>query len=307
MKKALQLMKKLRTQAEEASAALPDLMFRSRQIAESILHGEHARRKPGSGNDFWQFREYMQTDRPEDIDWRQSAKGDKVFIRQKEWMVTRKSFFWCGGGKSMNFNSFAQKSVYTKGQSAQIISLALALIMRRSYEQIGAYGQMSGGRGERSVERLGQYLLDRADASGENANLPDISSGLLTKNAIFIGVGDFLCPIEDIKQRFEALGRQSEKGLIVQVLDPAELELDFSGRVKFKGVSSKEVNIIDNVANIRQSYKRRIYEHIKQVKQACAVNGWHYYLHRTDENITRALIKIRISLEKERTNERAIL
>ncbi len=298
MKMTISALEQLRTQAEDSSVSLPTLMLKSQKIAESALHGEHARRKPGTGQNFWQFREYLPTDRPEDIDWRQSAKGDDIYIKQKEWLVTRKIFFWCAGGKSMNFGSNPEGKVFTKEENAQIICLALALLLQRSYEQIGVYGQMSTGRSELAIERLGQYLLERGHAQPEDATLPDIHSSALPRHAIFIGVGDFLSPIEEIEASFELLGKQSKNGLIIQVLDPAEIDLGFSGRVRFRGMTPKDEEIINNVSNIRESYQKRVIDHIKKVKALCLRHNWNYQLHRTDNDIADTLKAIWESVER---------
>lgn len=297
MKPVLSAIEKLRSQAEEASASLPTLMLKSHKIAESVLHGEHARRKPGTGENFWQFREYVPTDRPQDIDWRQSAKGDNVYIKQKEWLVTRKILFWCAGGKTMNFGSNPDRAVYTKEENAQIICLALALLLQRSYEQIGTYGGGLTGRSELTMEKLGQYLLERGHAKPEDASLPDTKSIVLPRHAIFIGVGDFLSPIKEIEARFDVLGQQTKNALIIQTLDPAEIDLGFSGRVRFKGLANEE-EIVNNVANIRKDYKQRITDHIKQVEALCVRYNWHYQLHRTDKDVGDTLKAIWESIER---------
>jgi uncharacterized protein (DUF58 family) len=272
-------------------------MLKSQKIAESVLHGEHARRKPGTGENFWQFREYIPTDRPQDIDWRQSAKGDNIYIKQKEWLVTRKVLFWCAGGKSMNFGSNPENPFYTKQENAQIMCLALALLLQRSYEQIGIYGGGRAGRSELAMERLGQYLLDRSHAKPEDGSLPDTTSSTLPRHAIFIGVGDFLSPIEEIEARFDILGQQTKNALIIQTLDPAEIYLGFSGRVRFKGIAAEE-EIINNVSNIRENYKQRITNHIKQIEALCVRYNWNYQLHCTDKDIGYTLKAIWESIER---------
>ena len=128
--------------------------------------------------------------------------------------------------------------------------------------------------------------------------LPDIDTYTLSRHGVFIGVSDFLLPIEDIESRFETLAQQTKNALIVQVLDPAEIELGFSGRVHFTGIDTEDEEIINNVANIRESYAQRIAEHIKAMESLCLRYGWHYQLHRTDYDITDTLRTIWESVEK---------
>lgn len=269
--KALSAIAKLRQKAEDDSASLPALLLRAQEIADNVLHGEHARRKPGSGENFWQFREYMSHDSLGDIDWRKSAKSDDVFIRQKEWQVTRKTYLWCAGGKSMSFGE--------KLKESQNLSLALCLLLQRCYEQIGRYGETYTGRGECAIERLGHYVLERKRVRKADAALPDVKGFALPRHCVFIGVGDFLSPLNDIEKCFDALSEQTQNVVIIQVLASEELNLHFSGRVHFEGLGKDDEQIIDNVAPIREHYEARIKAHIKGVQDLCLRYGWHYQLH----------------------------
>lgn len=283
---AIHYIEKLRGRAEDAIMSLPALMLKSEKIADNILHGEHGKRKSGTGDEFWQFREYHNTDRPEDIDWRQSAKGDQVFTKQTEWHVTRKIFFWCAGGETMNFSS--DKTILKKQESAQILCLSLALLLRKNHEQIGIYGQRRTGRSEKAVENIAQHLFAR---NTTNEVLPETTALTHPQHAIFIGVGDFLSPIEDIERHFAELSKQTQNALIIQTIDPAELELSYTGRVRFNEANTYAANseVINNVKSIREAYKQRISAHIASVKSLCAENNWHYVFHRTNEDITDTL------------------
>lgn len=269
--------------------SLPALMLKSERIANNILHGEHGKRRAGAGDEFWQFREYHQSDRPSDIDWRQSAKGDHVYTKQKEWHVTRKIFFWCAGGETMNFSS--DKAILKKQESAQILCLSLALLFHKSHEQIGIYGQTRTGRSEKALESIAQHLFTR---NSTNEELPKTHSLTHPQHAIFIGVGDFLSPIEDIERHFAELGKQTQNALIIQTIDLAELELSYTGRVRFNKTNIDATNsaVINNVKSVREAYKQRINAHIASVKSLCAENNWHYVLHRTDQDITDTLKSI---------------
>ena len=48
----------------------------------------------GMGENFWQFRPYQTGDTVEGIDWRQSAKGDRLYIRETEWSAAQTVWLW---------------------------------------------------------------------------------------------------------------------------------------------------------------------------------------------------------------------
>lgn len=274
---------KLRERAEHSVSSLPALIVKSETLADNIIHGEHARRKSGSGEKFWQFREYDTSDRPQDIDWRQSAKGDQVFIKQKEWQITRKIFLWCAGGKSMAFSSAAP--MQTKQENAQTIALSLALLLRKAKEQIGILGETRTGRSEETIEKIARFLLKQAD---KDDVLPDMHALNLPRHAFFMGVGDFLSPIEEIEECFKSLSAQTQSALIIQTLDPAEIDLAYTGRIRFQGTDNDQ-EIINHVSSVRLNYHTRINAHIEAVKDLCHSYNWHYILHRSDHDIEDTL------------------
>ncbi len=275
----------LRHKAEQSVATLPALMMQVEKVSASIIHGGHGIRKSGAGEQFWQFRDYHDKDHPQNIDWRQSAKGDTVFIKQKELQTTQRTYIWRASGKSMDYKS--NPALYTKNECANVIALALTLILRRSEEQIGIFGDIKTGRSERNLQKIAQILLD---TSGLEESLPNSLDFTIPNQASFIGISDFLLPIEDIKHCFSNIN--TKNALIIQTLDPAEIELSYSGRTKFYGVDSNNQELINNVASVRSDYKNRITAHINDLKSLCHTKGWNHVLYITDTNITATLQNI---------------
>lgn len=274
---------KLRQKAEESSASLPALMVRAENIADNIMHGEHAQKKAGAGEKFWQFREYHTSDRPQDIDWRQSAKTDHVFIKQREWQTTQRTYLWCAGGKTMDYPS--DKNTISKQDCAQLMCLSLALLLRKAEEQIGVFGDLKTGRSAQTMQKIGQHLIDLPK---HGQALPDTAHFDLPRHASFIGAGDFLSPLEDIETRFNHIAAYAQNALIIHILDPTELTLALSGRLRFQGPDDSE-HLINHVPSIREEYQNRITEHVNAVQSLCEERGWFYIRHTTDLDISATL------------------
>lgn len=290
--KVLSSLKALRQSAETHSALLPPLMVKAEKAAASVLSGDHTQRKSGMGEKFWQFREYDPTDRPQDIDWRQSAKGDRVFVRQKEWQTTQTSFFWRSGGPGMAYRSDA--ALPTKAEAASVISLALGILMTRAGEQVCAFsGKNRPGRTERALENLGRDLLE--DSLPLNA-LGDIK---LPRNSNIVLISDFLEPIEDIEEIFKRLAATAGSALVIQTLDPAEITLPFSGRAFFEHTGHDERHLIANVDAIRARYQERIKAHQESLRSLCRRLQWHWLEHRTDASVSDTLLKSWLALSPE--------
>ena len=58
----------LEGRAEVAAAGLPPLLVRADRVAHTVAQGVHGRRRVGTGETFWQFRQYQPGDTPASID-----------------------------------------------------------------------------------------------------------------------------------------------------------------------------------------------------------------------------------------------
>jgi uncharacterized protein (DUF58 family) len=273
----------LHHKAEEATAGLAGLLLDAEKAATSILSGDHAQHKSGMGEKFWQFREYDPSDRPQDIDWRQSAKGDRVYVRQKEWQTTQTALFWCQNDESMAYHS--SKKLPAKQQVAMTLSLALAILLTRAGEQIGFLdGSMQPGRSQLAHERLGIHLFETT-----TEGLPDQGIVKLPANSSLILIGDFLSPLEDIEQTVKSLGGLTDNAMIIQTLDPAELSFPFDGRYIFEETANGNRHPVEHAASVREAYIARMGHHLDEIKETCRRNAWHWLLHSTDEDIRKTL------------------
>ncbi len=272
----------LRQRSQDAIRDLPALKNAAQQVAAHIIHGAHGQKKSGGYEKFWQFREYSPTDRPQDIDWRQSAKTDHVFVREKELQTPQSVYFWVNTSQSMRFQS--KEALYSKLEAAQILCFALALLFARSDERVGIFGQNQVGVSEHALDRIGRVLLENHEDSLPHGHAPSKSTLIL--------MGDFLSPIEEIETAFSAIAGRNAQGIIVQILDPAERDLPYNGHVVFDDHASGR-HTIDNISSIRDAYQDNIQTHLSEVKELCESFGWSYYTHVTDQSLNTPLHNIR--------------
>ena len=147
----------LRSKAEETAADIPDIRRIATETAFHVLHGANPRKRAGAGETFWQFREYQPGDMPRDIDWRQSAKTDRVYIRQKEHHTAQSCLFWLKRNADMGFRS--DKALHSKGEAGAVIALCLALLHSRGGEMIGFAGHGRAGHSEKTLREFEQAIV----------------------------------------------------------------------------------------------------------------------------------------------------
>lgn len=287
----------LRVAAEKQAGKFPDLLIAAEKAAAAIKMGDHAQRRAGSGEKFWQFREYATGDRPQDIDWKQSGRGDKIHVRQKEWQTTQTALLWCQRDQNM---AYASRTILpTKHEAAATLLLSLGILMQQAGELVGMLdGSVVAGRGEHVLQHLAEKM-----AEDGSAPLPHHLIREPAHHATLILAGDFLCPLSDIEHSVHALASRTVNILLLQVLDPAEINLPFRGRVIFESPQNGEKHHIINVETIRDDYARKMTEHNENLKSLCKHQGWHLAQHITDQDMSTTLMPLWQLLGDARTRK----
>ncbi|MFP4271250.1 MAG: DUF58 domain-containing protein, partial [Alphaproteobacteria bacterium] len=124
-----------RHEAERVGDGLPPVLVAADRVDATVAQGVHGRRRVGVGESFWQFRPYQPGDATAAIDWRQSAKGDRVVLREQEWEAAQSVWLWVDRSASMGFRS---RHGPTKYERAQVLALALASLLLRAGERVAA-------------------------------------------------------------------------------------------------------------------------------------------------------------------------
>jgi uncharacterized protein (DUF58 family) len=273
----------LQHRAEQVAAGLPPLLVAAERVAATVAQGVHGRRRVGQGETFWQFRQYQPGDPVPRIDWRESAKSQRVYIRETEWEAAQSVWLWRDGSASMDYASSA--AVPTKRSRADLIVLALAALLIRGGERTALLGSGLPPAGGRAVlNRLALTLERRAP----EASLPVFES--LPRYAQLVLVGDFLAPLEEIHALVGRFAANGLRGHLLQVLDPAEETLPFIGRVRFEGYEQEESLLLSRVETVREEYTHRLARHRAGLGAIARATGWSFGMHRTDRPPHTALL-----------------
>src|SRR5919202_2331648 len=129
--------------AEQLAARLPPLLVAAERVAATVAQGVHGRRRVGQGDSFWQFRQYQPGDAPQRIDWRESAKSQRVYIRETEWEAAQSVWLWRDSSPSMDYSSAAYITGAdwpTKRDRAELLLVALASLLLRGGERLTLLG-----------------------------------------------------------------------------------------------------------------------------------------------------------------------
>ena len=268
-----------RQKAEQLASTLPPLLVAAERVASTVSQGVHGRRRVGSGETFWQFRQYQPGDPGNRIDWRQSAKSQRVFIRETEWEAAQSVWLWRDSSGSMSYRS--SENLPTKQDRANLLLLATASLLVRGGEYVARLGQdRIPFTGRLALTRLSEPMFSTEPDAFATAGMPRRVP--LPRHARVVLIGDFLAPLEDIDRVVRSYGADAIEGHMVQVLDPAEQQFPFAGRTEFHGYENEPRMVLDRVQNVRTAYLERLAAHQAGLADIAGASGWTFTSHGTD-------------------------
>jgi uncharacterized protein (DUF58 family) len=274
--------------AEELAAALPPLLVAAERVASTVAQGVHGRRRVGQGESFWQFRQYEPGDAAQRIDWRESGKSQRLYVRETEWEAAQSVWLWRDASPSMDWSS--SSALPTKQARADLLLLALAALLIRGGERASLLG--SGAppmSGRVALNRIAAFI-GRPAGSEVAASLPTFEA--LPRHAQLVLIGDFRSPLEDSQKAVAHFAAAGLRGHLLQVLDPAEETLPFDGRVRFEGLEDNDEILISRVETIREEYAGRVAAHREGLAAIVRPVGWSFATHRTDRPPPTALLAL---------------
>ena len=289
--------------AEQLASRFPALLVAADRVATTVAQGVHGRRRVGQGESFWQFRRYEPGDQTTMIDWRQSAKSRHVFVRENEWEAAQSVWLWRDISPSMDYSSSRQ--LESKRNRADLLLLALAALLMRGGERfalLGAGGAPATGRA--AFNRLTASVLDDLVLT-EDPTRPDTREDSLPpadplpRYGHVVLIGDFLVPLPEVQAVVMALAGRGVRGMMMQVLDPAEENLPFRGRVRFSGFEGENDTLMSRVEAIRQGYHTRLADHWAGLETIAKQVGWGFTVHATDKSPESALLMLYTALAPE--------
>jgi uncharacterized protein (DUF58 family) len=284
---------RLEGEAHALADRLPELVLEALRVANTVAHGIHGRRRAGTGETFWQFRQFQASDPGTIIDWRRSASSDTLYVREREWEASHTFWLWPDISPSMNFRSHL--SSITKRDRALVRMLASAEMLVRAGERIALIGLTAPMASRKAASRIAETLaVHQSDAALQSSLPPPARLSRFSSALLF---GDFLDPPETIAQRLNEMGEAGVSGHLVQILDPAEETLAYQGRMEFRSPEGDERWIADRVETLRPQYQAKLAAHRAAIEEVTRRIGWSFLVHHTDRPAAEPLLTLIMRLQ----------
>ena len=283
----------LRKRAEDLAAPLPELLADAEHLAQAVLLGAHGRRRSGMGDEFWQYRPAAPGDAARMIDWRRSAKSDAHFVREKEWQAAQSVLIWVDDAQSMDFSS--DKNRVTKADRARLLAMAISVLLIRGGERVALAALGTPPRSSQlQLLRIAQHFTD--DRVTDDYGAPVIRIMPPHSRALF--VSDFMGDIGKVEAQMTRAADRGVKGVLYQILDPAEEAFPYDGRTIFESMGGTLRHETLKAGELRDRYLNRLAERKARLADLARATDWQYACHHTGDSAQSALLWLYGALER---------
>ena len=280
----------LTREAARLADVLPHLVVEAKNVAAQLQLGIHGRRRPGPGEEFWEFRPFVAGESTSRIDWRRSARDDRLYVREREWESASVHWLWFDFSPSMLYAS--RLAERPKRDRAVLIGLALADLIVHAGERVGLPGETAPIASRNIIMRLAEAMARRKSGpeTGMDAALP--SSLPVRRQDHLVLIGDFIMPTAEFAEKLARIAHRGVRGTVVLVRDPAEEEFPFSGELEFEGMEQAETWRVGDAQEIAAAYRARISAINEELRRIALRHGFAFVKHVTHRPAAETLLTL---------------
>ncbi len=274
---------------------IKNLTMRAKSIVEGFANGLHRSPVHGFSVEFSEYRPYVLGDDPRGIDWKLLARSDRYYVKQYEDETNRRCYIAVDQSQSMDYGSVG----YTKAQYAQTIAATFAYYLTLQRDAVGV---MTCGTASADFlpprhrpGHLQQLMrLLSLESRGTQSKLGESLSqlaGLSRRRGLVVLISDLLTDPESLAQPLGYLRGRGHEVLVIRVLDPSEITLDFKQSTMLVDAESGREMYIDPEA-ARREYQSRFRAHEAQMIDICHRRSARLVTITTDEPPESALLEL---------------
>lgn len=278
----------------ELLARVGSLELLARAVVEGFMSGLHRSPFTGFSTEFTEYRQYNQGDDLRYLDWRLLGRTDRYFIKKYRADTNTQCHLLVDTSASMDY---ASSGSVTKLNYAQFLAASLAYLLNRQQDSVGlvAFDQKVHthvpARNRTGHMRTIFGHLSLLKAGGETklaASLHQLAE-ILTRRGIVVVISDFYDEPERLQEAFQHLRFKGHDLVAFHVLDPNELEFNFSDPVLMleDAETQEQMPVLPDV--VMNGYRERMQRHVDEMRRCASANNVDYEMLTTKQPLDFAL------------------
>jgi uncharacterized protein (DUF58 family) len=243
-------------------ARLGTMELKARTIVEGFLSGLHRSPFKGFSVEFAEYRQYLPGDDLSTLDWKVYARSDRHYVKKFEEETNLECHLLLDVSASMAYRGGAPT---TKLEYGSVLAASLAYLMNRQRDATGliAFDQRIVTRlpararpGHLHAILLTLERLTPGTRSDVSRPLHQLAEALV-KRSLVVLISDLLDDPDAVVRGLKHLRFRGTDVIVLQLLDPHELQFPFQGAARFTDVESAD-EITADPLRIRDQYLRAL-------------------------------------------------
>ncbi len=275
-------------------AKLAGLQLRARHIVEGFVAGLHRSPFRGFSIEFAEHREYAPGDDLRHVDWKVYGRTDKHYLKQYEDETNLLCHLVVDTSESMQYKG--PDSPLSKLEYAQCLAAALAWLVLHQQDAVGLatfdseIRQLIRPSSQASHLKQIVKALDSVQAERKTATGPIFHelAARLSRRGVVIILSDLFDNVQSMLAGLKHFRYRRHDVVVLQVLDPAELDFPFRRPTLFHGLEEMP-QVTADPRSLRAAYLEEFGRFLQQVRQGCRANYLDYQEMRTDSPLDAAL------------------
>lgn len=274
----------------KALAKIDSLELLARTVVEGFINGLHRSPNLGASMDFAEHRAYMPGDDLRRIDWRLFGRSDRYFVKEFEADTNTNLLLLLDTSASMGFGSGA----ISKLQYAKYLASCLGYFSSRQRDRVGlvTFANAIVDYVPPAAKHLPIVLqtIARATPAGQgnlDAPLRQIAEHARRRQIVVI-ISDLYDEPEQVVRAVARLRNRGNDLIVLQVLDPAELDLPFDDAANFEDMETGEaIPVVPSL--LREQYRMLMHDHTATLARLMREERIDYALFNTSQPLDHAL------------------
>ncbi|MDH5682749.1 MAG: DUF58 domain-containing protein [Spirochaetota bacterium] len=223
---------------EELLQKLSQIPNKPLSLAEGIYKGQHHSRKSGEEVEFREFRTYIRGDDFKKVDWKRSARQDKLYIREFEEELNYKVVLLLDHSGSMGQ---PMSNGLSKLEYGKYVISALTYLFLKQGDQVQVSGFSDGVRvifgfnnNNKQLSLLNDGLNNLvSDGVSQFSLLMDILQGFRNERLVLMAVSDFVSEESHLLSVLDKIRMPKCRQVLIHLQNEEDKTFPFKGEIDF--------------------------------------------------------------------------
>ena len=279
----------------EVLQKLGDLEWVAREVVEGLRVGSHRSPLRGFSTEFAHHRQYAPGDPIRSIDWRVFGRTERYYTKLYEAETNFDCHLLIDSSASMTYGS----GKVSKLEYAKFLAASIAYMVLKQRDSVGLSvfdSEVRTFMPPRST--MGVILeIDRmlrvtkpVPKTTIAKQLHDIAL-LMKRRSFVVLISDLFSDVDDIMAGLDHLKFDGHNVVVIQTLDPYELEFPFKGTWRFEGLEGEEP-LTTQTDRIKESYLTDLQKYLDDLSSRCVGSHIDYTMTHTKRPLDAVLSEV---------------